>query len=84
MPNMSYCRFQNTLMDFEDCKDALEELATDGGKLSAEELRAAKALAIEAREFLTLICESANIDFEDIDSDAKLEGALDFIVEQAR
>ncbi len=25
MANMSYCRFQNTLMDLRDCKEALEE-----------------------------------------------------------
>jgi hypothetical protein len=26
MANMSYCRFQNTLHDFQDCYDALEEV----------------------------------------------------------
>ena len=25
MSNMSYCRFQNTLNDLRDCRDALEE-----------------------------------------------------------
>ena len=25
MPNMSYCRFHNTLGDLQDCKDALDE-----------------------------------------------------------
>jgi hypothetical protein len=25
MPNMSYCRFENTLRDLQDCKEALDE-----------------------------------------------------------
>jgi hypothetical protein len=40
MPNMSYCRFQNTLNDLRDCEEAL----ADGDELSAEEARAAKKL----------------------------------------
>lgn len=26
MSNMSYCRFHNTLMDLQDCRDALDEM----------------------------------------------------------
>ena len=33
MGNMSYCRFQNTVGDLEDCYDAIME----GGELSSEE-----------------------------------------------
>ena len=45
MANMSYVRFQNTLHDLQDCKDALERMDYIGiGKLSAEELDAAKSL----------------------------------------
>lgn len=34
MANMSYCRFENTLADLDDCRDALEE---DPEKLSDSE-----------------------------------------------
>jgi len=37
MANMSYCRFQNTLCDFEDCLDALDS----GKAMSDDEQRAA-------------------------------------------
>lgn len=36
MANMSYCRFRNTLMDMEDCLDALE----NGAELEGDELGA--------------------------------------------
>ena len=29
MPNMSYCRFENTVMDIRDCINAIEEGDTD-------------------------------------------------------
>lgn len=49
MPNMSYCRFQNTLSDLRDCEEALRDGALDGGvdgegDLSAEERYAALRL----------------------------------------
>lgn len=45
MPNMSYCRFQNTLSALDDCYDALyNELNADLDNLSDEEKRAAKEL----------------------------------------
>jgi len=39
MSNMSYCRFQNTLGDLQDCWDALQEAVEEGSteKLSDEE-----------------------------------------------
>lgn len=43
---MSYCRFQNTLGDFQDCLDALEA----GKTLSQDEQRAAFWLIKKARE----------------------------------
>jgi hypothetical protein len=46
MANMSYCRFQNTLSDFEDCLDALES----GKTMSDDEQRAAFWLIQKARE----------------------------------
>ena len=40
MPNMSYCRFSNTLEDLEDCYEALNK----GNITLKKEARAAKAL----------------------------------------
>ena len=42
--NMSYCRFQNTVIDLADCMDALEEIDYDLTKLSADEEQAARRL----------------------------------------
>lgn len=42
--NMSYCRFQNTVLDLADCMDALEEIDYDLTKLSADEEKAARRL----------------------------------------
>ena len=42
--NMSYCRFQNTVLDLADCMDALEEINYDLTKLSADEEKAARRL----------------------------------------
>ena len=42
--NMSYCRFQNTVIDLADCMDAVEEIDHDPAKLSADEEKAARRL----------------------------------------
>lgn len=47
MANMSYCRFQNTVLDLQDCYDALEEMGDNEAilkDLSSEELRSKKRL----------------------------------------
>jgi hypothetical protein len=41
MSNMSYCRFENTLKDLQDCEDHLDD---DKGDLSEEEYRAKQKL----------------------------------------
>lgn len=41
MPNMSYCRFENTLQDLQDC---LEHLDDDTNDLSDRERKAKKRL----------------------------------------
>ena len=41
MSNMSYCRFQNTLIDLRDCADALDEIEGNLSELSKDEARAA-------------------------------------------
>jgi hypothetical protein len=51
MANMSYCRFRNTLQDFEDCFDFLRE---GGEKLSYEELRAAINLIRRAGDLVEM------------------------------
>lgn len=47
MSNMSYCRFQNTLRDLEDCRDALQESFED---LSDDEKNAALELISVCKE----------------------------------
>lgn len=72
MPNMSYCRFQNTLLAFADCRSAVDEMVEDPmhcRPLSREELRAAKALAQEAIDFLQLLSDYAALDIEVVCSD---------------
>ena len=46
MANMSYCRFENTLSDLEDCRDALNRCDS----LSEREAGKAKALIDLCRE----------------------------------
>lgn len=62
MPNMSYCRFQNTLLALKDCRDNL--LA---GDLSKEEFKAMKHLIEVARYFADLADKEGITDssFED-------------------
>lgn len=42
MPNMSYCRFQNTLIDLTDCQENWEEYVDN--ELSIEEKKAKEEL----------------------------------------
>ena len=58
MANMSYCRFNNTLSDLEDCRDALRE----GNISSLAEKRKAKRLLAVCREI------ADNFDEDYIDS----------------
>lgn len=44
MSNLSYCRFQNTTPDLEDCVEALEEIDGNLAELSKDEARAADRL----------------------------------------
>jgi len=44
MSNMSYCRFQNTLIALRDCGDALDEIDGNLAELSKDEARAADQL----------------------------------------
>lgn len=44
MPNMSYCRFENTANDLQDCVDALDECMGELSSLSKAEERAARRI----------------------------------------
>ena len=50
MSNMSYCRFQNTLKDLQDCFNALNEEPID--ELSREERSSAEDILILCQEFI--------------------------------
>mgnify|MGYP003128438034 FL=1 len=60
MSNMSYCRFENTSRDLQDCLDALEELINNNGvdeygeKLSKTEYYAMLEIAEIAENYLNL------------------------------
>jgi len=55
MPNMSYCRFENTVRDMRDCVNAIEDRETD--ELSNYEVNALS-------EFLDLAREITNLEYE--------------------
>lgn len=48
MSNMSYCRFNNTSIDLDDCLDSIE----DGEQTSAYEIKKAKYMFERMCEFL--------------------------------
>lgn len=47
MPNMSYCRFQNTVLDLKDCLSNIDE-----SDLSKEELAARAYLYVLAQQYI--------------------------------
>ena len=55
MPNMSYCRFENTVNDMKDCINAIEDRETD--ELSNYEIQALE-------EFLDLAREITNLEYD--------------------
>lgn len=67
MANMSYCRFHNTLMAFEDCLAELNEASSFRTmKLSLSEETASRQLAVLARKYLERyneLDEQAEYDF---------------------
>ena len=50
MSNMSHCRFENTLDDLLDCRDALSDMDDYEKELSQDEAKAAKSLLRLCRE----------------------------------
>jgi len=72
MSNMSYCRFENTRIDLDDCKDALEIMIgdpKDTEPLSARELKEAKKLAELCLEITTMLSEYVKIEMDDLTED---------------
>jgi len=62
MSNMSYCRFENTLGDLRDCREAIEE----GNDLSKQEAKFAKKMVQECKDFLKSVKEyGINVEDED-------------------
>lgn len=56
MPNMAYCRFENTLADLRDCQEALDR---DPNELSGDER--------EARAELLAVCREIAADYPNDD-----------------
>ena len=65
MPNMSYCRFENTVTDMQDCINAIEYRETD--ELSSYEVNALSKFINLAREITNLEPEIEGIieEYED-------------------
>lgn len=61
MSNMSYCRFQNTLSDLQDCDGALEEFFDGTETLSGDEIRAAASLIETCQKIAMMAAERLNI-----------------------
>jgi ABC-type Na+ transport system ATPase subunit NatA len=80
MPNMSYCRFQNTWLDLRDCYDAMtgiDEYYQSRADLSREEFESLKQLiqackdVVEAEECdeIVLLHDGEKVDACDIEDD---------------
>lgn len=81
MPNMSYCRFENTFSDLEDCSEALNKIYEGDGeykklKLSASEKKYAVKLVMLCAEIVDRVKETLNFDATDFDAD-DVAGSLD-------
>jgi len=77
MSNMSYCRFQNTLSDLQDCVDALEAMRDDPGAetaLSRAELAAAKGLVQLCATMIEVALNGAdhNLDLDELESNVDI------------
>lgn len=64
MANMSYCRFQNTILDLTDCTNFLGQTLDDEisyedmiNDMSGDEIRAMMQLRKEAKRFLKYFAE---------------------------
>lgn len=79
MSNMSYCRFHNTVIDLQDCLEALRNVAAGDEVLSREELAKAKELVKLCGEFIMDIAEQSGI--EDDLHESIAMGAFDDVID---
>ena len=54
MPNMSYCRFENTTIDIDDCLSAIQDAYQECTDLSNREVQALQRLLEQAEEIIDL------------------------------
>jgi hypothetical protein len=54
MPNMSYCRFENTTIDIDDCLSAIQDAYEECADLSNREVQALQRLLEQAEEIIDL------------------------------
>lgn len=66
MGNMSYCRFQNTATDFEDCVESFQEMVYEGGKLSREEARAFGRLLESVGDLMEAISNHTGMSYDEV------------------
>lgn len=64
MANMSYCRFQNTVLDLNDCLNVVRDAVGDdvsfeefAEELGADELKAFEQLYTRAKRFVEMVDE---------------------------
>ena len=71
MSNMSYCRFENTAADFQDCVSVVMESIENGESvdLSQTEQRSAVDLFMQARDIVQEIADVIGKDIEDLHDD---------------
>lgn len=64
MSNMSYCKFQNTLTDFNDCLNTVRDAVYDDvsfedfcEELGSDEMKALDQLYVRAKRFVEMVDE---------------------------
>ena len=72
MSNMSYCRFENTLHDLQDCEEALDHLFEGTAPLSGAELQCAAELVQTCQSILDMVAHEARRNGEEVDNVAAL------------
>ena len=71
MSNMSYCQFENTSKDLEQCRETISEMVYgETEKLSKSELKFAKHLVESCYEILEILADS---EFGECDFSIKLD-----------
>lgn len=74
MSNMSYCRFQNTSSDLQDCINAVGEMIEGGYDLDDYEQQAFQRLVKQAAELLSLVGDVVGMEVEELSRKIELDG----------